>query len=363
MAALCLALHARYQCRHTGACCQHWTVPAEPHVVDIVESRKLRRPGFAGSLFLQASDGRVAVARDEHDECAFFDRAGGRLCVIHRDAGPDALPAACRHFPRKILRDRRGVLISLSHYCPTAASLLTGAGDLTVVDAGPPLELAAPIEGLEAADALPPLLRPGLLCDMEGYAAWEACGVATFARDDLTFRECVDVIAAATEEIRGWRPGTASLATLVASAFRAADQRLGRDDGADTRAIDTARVLSAGRAGRLDPIDRFEQVWQAQVGDQGSAFDRVMKNYLAARLFANWIAYQGRGLRTIVEWLRTCAAVVLHSMAERTTHGGSTSEDHPGVEAVRAADLLLLHVIDSAAFAKHVASMEGAGPR
>ena len=37
-----------------------------------------------------------------------------------------------------------------------------------------------------------------------------------------------------------------------------------------------------------------------------------MKNYLAARVFANWIAYQGRGLRSIVEWLRTCAAIVRH---------------------------------------------------
>jgi hypothetical protein len=38
--------------------------------------------------------------------CSSIARAGG-LCIIHRDAGPEALPPA-PHFPRKILVDRRG---------------------------------------------------------------------------------------------------------------------------------------------------------------------------------------------------------------------------------------------------------------
>ena len=84
-----------------------------------------------------------------------------------------------------------------------------------------------------------------------------------------------------------------------------------------------------------------------------------MKNYLAARLFANWIAYQGRGLRTIVEWLRTCAAVVGHELLRRSPESATAPDTPSFIEAVRRADLLLLHVLDSASFAKHAATIEG----
>ena len=113
-----------------------------------------------------------------------FRPGGGRLCIIHRDFGVEALPSACRHFPRKVLHDARGTLISLSHFCPTAAATLLTPARSSIVDARPPLRLTSPMEGLDAWDALPPLLRPGLLCDMEGYDTWERAGVAVFAQPD-----------------------------------------------------------------------------------------------------------------------------------------------------------------------------------
>ncbi len=126
MAAFCLSIHARYQCRHAGACCQNWTLPAEPHVVEFVKQRGLRPRGVTGPLFVSSRkpdprDGAMDIARDNNGVCVFFEHDAGRLCVIHREAGIDALPSACRHFPRKFLRDGRGTFISLSHFCPTAA--------------------------------------------------------------------------------------------------------------------------------------------------------------------------------------------------------------------------------------------------
>jgi Fe-S-cluster containining protein len=362
MSAICLGIHARYQCRHSGACCRNWTVPAEPQVVRIVETRKLRRAGFSGTLFTHAQ-GAVAVARDEDNDCVFYDRGDGGLCVIHRDAGVDALPAACRHFPRKILRDRRGVLVSLSHYCPTAARMLLCGRDLTLVAAGPSLELRPPLDAFEAAEALPPLLRPGLLCDMEGYRAWEEAGIATFARDDLRAGECLDVIAAATETVRPWTPGDERLASRVASAFRRAPSRAAGDADAYRRAIETVASLAAGRAGEFVPIDDFDRRWQMCVGDRTPGVGAFLKNYLAARLFANWIAYQGRGLRSIVAWLRTCDAVVRHNLLERARRSGAPPLEEDMIQSVRSADLLLLHVIDTAAFATEVALLEGPEPR
>ena len=89
-------------------------------------------------------------------------------------------------------------------------------------------------------------------------------------------------------------------------------------------------------------------------------FDRPMKNYLAARVFGNWVAYHARGLRTIVEWLRACVAVVSHEMLRRVEDGNPLDET-AFVEAVRSADLLLLHVVDSADFARLLAPGEGRG--
>lgn len=275
----------------------------------------------------------------------------------------DALPVACRHFPRRILHDSRGTFISLSHFCPTAARMLLAPASLAVVEAQPPLRLPPPLEGLDASEALPPLLRPGLLCDPAGYQVWEYTGMATFARGDLTFGECVDVIAAATEAVRLWEPGHESLAERVGTAFDAARFIKGSDIDAQERAMTTAAALSAGRASDIPPIDRFEEHWERHIAGHFAAFDRAMRNYLAARLFANWIAYQGRGLRSIVEWLRVCAAVVRHELLTRVLDSGSPPGEDDFIEAVRTADLILLHGPDTAAFAKSVAALEGPEPR
>ncbi len=364
MTAFCLEIHARYQCRHSGACCRNWSVPAEPRVIEIVETRRVRRPDLTGALFVGPVDGDPAgtwtVARDGRGDCVFFDRDAGRLCMIHRDAGVDALPSSCRHFPRRTLHDQRGTFISLSHFCPTAAALLFDTGGLTIVEARPPLQLAPPMEGLDASDALPPLLRPALLCGFEGYDAWERAAIATFARDDLRFDECIDLLAAATERARDWQPGWRPLPDHVHHSFSEAIPEDGADEAAQQRAIETVASLSSGKVGNdITPIDDFEGQWQRLVAGRIAPFDAAMKNYLAGRLFGNWVAYQGRGLRTVVEWIRLCAAVVRHELVRRVQGSGAPPRTEDFIEAVRTADLLLLHVVDTAAFAAAVAAIEG----
>lgn len=366
VSAFCLDIHARYQCGHAGACCQNWAVPVEPAVVEIVNARQLRRRGVSGALFVASTDPhetRDRIARDDRGDCVFFDREAGRLCVIHRDAGVAALPSACRHFPRKVLTDARGTLISLSHFCPTAAALLLTSAPLATVHAEPPLRLTSPMEGLDASEALPPLLRPGLLCDIDGYQAWERAAIETFARTDLTFDTCIDLVAAATEVIRDWRPGDGRLTERVRAGFQSARPGNASDGGSHSRAIETVAALTAGSVGAdFAPIESFDEKWRRHVGTPFEGFERGMRNYLAARLFANWIAYQGRGLRSIVEWLRTCASVVRHQLLQRVLNTGTPADAGHFIEALRSADLLLLHVVDSAAFATHVATLEGPDP-
>ena len=333
----------------------------------LVAARKIRPAGTAAALFVEAwphGAGTMNVARRDDGDCVFFDREDGRRCVIHRDAGPEALPTACRHFPRRMLRDDRGTFISLSHFCPTAAAMLFTPDTLDVEEAHPPLRLEEPVEGMDAVGALPPLVRPGVLSDLDGYSVWERHCLAVFSRRDLDYQQALDLVAAATERVRGWRPGGCRLATHVHTAFEGACVQDGVDKTAQARAMGTLRSLCEDRVSNdLAPIEGFDDHWTRLAAPSFEAFDVAMKNYLAARLFANWIAYQGRGLRSIVEWLRTCAALVRHHALRRALDSGTALDRGDFIEAIRMADLLLLHLIDTQAFATQVAFLEGPDPR
>src|SRR5262245_51821861 len=121
MPAFCLDMHADYGCQHSGECCTAgWAIPAEPAVVEAVQARFHRVgpsdsvvSGFSRTatlLFVTSgpSDAPPIVATRASGECVFFDEAHGRLCVIHKELGPDLLPSACRQFPRVSVTDDRG---------------------------------------------------------------------------------------------------------------------------------------------------------------------------------------------------------------------------------------------------------------
>jgi hypothetical protein len=311
-----------------------------------------------------ASEDAWNIARTRSGDCVFFNQTGTRLCAIHEAAGVDALPTACRHFPRIVLRDARGIRISLSHFCPTAAALLFDSGPLAIVDAGERLRLEEPVEGLDGRDALPPLVRPGLLCDLEGYDAWERACIDTLARPELEWRTALDHIAAATEQVRMWEPGARSLRSQVEDAFATARHEDGADWHAQRRADETVRAFTdVGASSGLPETDALEAGWEPTGSADAERVDRAMRNYLAARVFGNWIAYQGRGLRTIVEWLRTCAAAVRHHARQRVGESERAVTARDVLESIRAADLLLLHTIDTQAFARQATALEGGDPR
>jgi len=114
-------------------------------------------------------------------------------------------------------------------------------------------------------------------------------------RDGILPEESLDALASATGRITSWSPGgTAPLQHLVRDAF-----------------------------GMLTPPPT--DILEVQ--------DRAIKRWLAARLFGNWIAYQGDGLQTIVRYLRDCLATVTTELAR----------DGNAREAVRRSDLLIVH--------------------
>lgn len=198
-------------------------------------------------------------------------------------------------FPRIVLHDARGTFMSLSHFCPTAAALLfADDGDATIVAAPAPLADVGELDGLDARGAWPPLLREGVLMDLDSYAAWERNALALLARANGSPAEAVAGLAAVTDRIACWTPGSGALLDTVQASF--------------------PRLPSA-----------------AAVADRDR---RAIARWLAARLFATWSAYQGeRGLKAIVEYLRNCL----------DTFNREVAADGNALEAIRRSDLFLLH--------------------
>ena len=293
--ATCLSFHAAYRCRQSGACCRAgWTIPFDAAEGQTVQTLRLTK----GSLTRAAGGGSVA-ARHADGTCTFFEDAS-RHCAIHDAGGHAALPVSCRMFPRVVLQDGRGTFISLSHFCPTAAALLfeepeNASLPAGIVDAPAALTDVGPLDGLDARDVWPPLVRPGVMMDLESYGEWERLGVELLTREAVLPDESLDALAWATGRIASWSPGgTAPLRHLVFDTF-----------------------------GTLTP----------PATDTLAIEDRAIKRWLAARLFGNWVAYQGDGLQAIVRYLQDCLATVRTELAR----------DGNALEAIRRSDLLIVH--------------------
>ncbi len=349
-----LALHAGYQCAHSGACCRTpWDVPVEARAHQVMAA------GLASGQVRPATDpfrrgpdlpaGVVAILRRGADgACTFLD--ADRLCAVHRGLGASALPATCRIFPRIALTDGRGTSITLSHYCPTAARLLLRTDlPLAIMDA-PPAFPPADYEGLDATEAWPPTLRPGVLMGLDGHAAWEHHAVAVLAQAPSAV-SALATLRRSVAQLMSWQPGGASLVEAIAAC--AVTDELPSASPAFTTPQPPARAWAQARyvAALATVPDALRDVSDDLPGDEGwrlagegwPRVDHGARAYVAAHAFANWTAYQGDGLRV---WLASVAAPlgVLAVTAARHCHlANRPLDDDLFVEAIRQADLLLRH--------------------
>ena len=175
----CLSIHANYRCRHSGACCT------------------------AGWPIQDDRGGPLPL----NERGCVFHNADAHRCEIQLADGHDALPLACRQFPRVSLTDPTGTSVTLSHFCPTALAMLSEHdGPITIVDDAPAFPATGEYVGLDARDTLPPLLRPGMLMDWDSWREWERLSIEMFNRDE-TPAAVIGRLAIAVELARtGRRP-------------------------------------------------------------------------------------------------------------------------------------------------------------
>jgi hypothetical protein len=365
-----LSIHADYQCRHSGACCTAgWRIP-----VDAAGEQVLAAAASEGRLAhaeLDRGDGIAVLPLADSGACVFY-RADAALadgrCAVHRALGHEALPLACRQFPRASLVDPRGTFVTLSHFCPTAAAqLFRDDVPLDIVENGPAFPAAAEYVGLDAREALPPLLRPGMLCDLDGLAAWEACGVQLFAQQAWSAEEALDRLTSATERIRGWRPEDGSLAGRVRRAFAGANDGPAEEaPHRNSRGRHLALVNSCLHDGSRPRtlVAAHRDVDACLVAPEWPEFAGAVRRYLATRLFGSWLAYEGRGLRTIVRSLEASLSILRIECGRACAAAGRPLNRALLTQAFRQTDLLLVHEMDSRPFARRLsAGEEGIGLR
>lgn len=370
-----LSIHADYRCRHSGACCTaDWDVPVELPIYrslgQAIAANRLQVSPAAAPLppFItepDLPDGAAAMLERTHaGDCVFFD-SHSRLCIVHRDVGEAMLPATCRHFPRISVQDARGTFVSLSHFCPTAASMLFRDDVPVEIVERPPAFPHADYDGLiVSGEDLPPLLHPGMLMDFDGYSAWEAHMVRRCA---AVARRPESVVATLMRDARllaRWRPGVQG---RLVDAIAALPCDFVEADLEETLAHSLERYAEVMRAvpDDLRPEPDEQGLDAAFVRYVRPYWDEVrapVDRFLAAKAFASWTAYQGRGVATIVRGLDAALAVVRVEATRRCRDAARDLDRDLMLDAFRAADFALNHLAVGEELADVWSSAEG-GPR
>jgi hypothetical protein len=89
-------------------------------------------------------------------------------------------------------------------------------------------------------------------------------------------------------------------------------------------------------------------------------FRPPLNRYLAAKAFATWSAYKGRGLATIVRGLDAAVALVRVESARHCRAAGHGLDADLLLESFRAADFLLNHLATGEALAELWSAAEDA---
>jgi hypothetical protein len=101
------------------------------------------------------------------------------------------------------------------------------------------------------------------------------------------------------------------------------------------------------------------EVFERDVRPRWLEWHTPLKRYLAAKAFASWTAYQGRGLLTIVRGLDAALALVRVEAARQCRDANRTLDEALLREAFRYADYSLNHLASGDELAEAWSSAEG----
>jgi len=325
-----LSTHVGYACRHTGVCCSsRWPIPIERD-----RAARVQRALDSGSVPVHSIDWLEGHARAPEEMAGVLALQPSGACIFHHTkARPDDAtrggcgihamrPVSCEHFPFVCVTDARGVHVTLSHYCPTAADLLfSETAPVTIVEGPPVLDDSRLPEGLDAREALPPVAvdRPEAV-----PGAWPP-GRRRAAPRLMDWGE-----------VTRWER---AFITILAE-----DRRI--PEPPDLRLFDDAVASVPPELTWPAPIDDGLRVWHERVAPVWSRWTPVVGRYLAARAHASWAMCLGRGPADVAHAVAAARAVLQVEAVRACADPAALLDAERLKAAIRRADLLLVHYAD-----------------
>ncbi len=83
-----------------------------------------------------------------------------------------------------------------------------------------------------------------------------------------------------------------------------------------------------------------------------------MARYVASKAFGSWTAYQGRGARTLLAEMAVSAMVLQVEAASICAKCDRQLDDALMIDAIRAADWLLVHLVERQPFVNWLGEVE-----
>ena len=145
--------------------------------------------------------------------------------------------------------------------------------------------------------------------------------------------------------LRRWRPGTLTLSEAVWELPHDLVEATRGDVLAPSLRL-REDVIAAVPDDLKPPDDEegLDDAWVNRVRDAWSDHRAPINRFLAAKAFASWTAYQGRGVKTIVRGLEAALALVRVEAARQCRNVARALDRELLLEAFRQADFALNHL-------------------
>jgi hypothetical protein len=183
-----------------------------------------------------------------------------------------------------------------------------------------------------------------MLMDPESYSAWERHMVGRCAAD-VSPERVIATLESDVAQLRTWRPGRIRLADAIEQLPCELETAALHSSLGDSVRLRDEVVTAIPEDLKPEPDEEaLEDAYRRHVGPVWEHFQRPINRYLAAKAFASWTAYQGRGLATIVRGLEAALALVRIESARRCRDSERPLDRALLLEAFRGADFALNHL-------------------
>lgn len=195
------------------------------------------------------------------------------------------------------------------------------------------------------AEEWPPLLHPQMLMDFEGYTAWEQHMVSRCAHQTASPESVIATLLRDARVLRAYQPEsgplTAAVNRLPLEMIDAESERI------LASSLDRFREVMAAVPDEFRPEPDEQMLapaYEQLVLPEWRTWKTPLNRYLAAKAFASWTAYQGRGVISIVRGLEVAMALVRVEAARQCRNANRVLDQELLREAIRSADFMLNHL-------------------